>query len=123
MSKHIIMTEANGSSFLKQQAAPTFAATEYKGWKGLALEDSGVFFFMFEIEPGAVEYPLHASGDEWLAYVIEGSGELISGEGNTRQLDKMAFAAGDFITFKKNTPHAWRNGNGKSRILFSKRSG
>lgn len=122
MSKHIIMSEAKGSSYLKEQPAPTFAPADHAGWKGLSLEDSGVFFFMFEIEPGAVEYPLHASSDEWLAYVVAGSGELISGEGNTRQLDKVTFAAGDFITFKANTPHAWRNGSGKSRILFSKRS-
>lgn len=122
MSKHIIMSEAGGSSFLEEMPAPAFTPADFPGWSGLSLEDSGVFLFMFDIAPDAVEFPLHTSPDEWLAYVVAGAGELVSGEGETRQLESVPFAAGDFITFRANTPHAWRNGGVASRILFVKRT-
>jgi quercetin dioxygenase-like cupin family protein len=123
MSTHIIMSQTDGVSHLAAQPAPAFSPQEFPGWQGLALKDSGVFMFIFDIEAGAAEYPLHSSEDEWLAYVVSGSGELHSGNPEGELLDMKPFAAGDFITFRANTQHAWRNGDHPSRILFVKRSG
>ncbi|MDQ8201416.1 cupin domain-containing protein [Pelagicoccus sp. SDUM812003] len=95
---------------------------DFPGWKGLSLEDVGLLFFLFDIEAGAAEFPLHASEDEWLAYVIEGGGELYSGFGDTKKTGSVRFAEGDFITFHSNTSHAWKNGQQRTRILFARKA-
>lgn len=122
MSNHIIMSRHQGASSMTRAAAPEFSDLDVPGWQGLSLQDSGVFMFLFNISPGANEFPVHASEDEWLAYVICGSGTLYSGTGEMQRTDGMEYTAGDFITFAANTPHGWKNGDESSRILFAKRA-
>lgn len=123
MSKHIILTESGGVASIETTSAPEYEAAEIPGWAGRSLEDSGVFFFMFKAEPDADEFPLHASEDEWLAIVLSGSGTLFSGSQSDDKLDSVDYVAGDFITFKANTQHGWKNGNKQSELLFVKRTG
>lgn len=124
MGKHILMTNEQGASMLASTPLPEFDAGEFPaGWSGLGVEDAGIFMFMFNVSAGAAEFPLHASEDEWLAYVVSGSGTLYAGTADMKQTDSIAYQAGDFITFKADTPHGWKNGSEASRILFTKRGG
>lgn len=123
MNHHYLMTDQGGHSAIETLVAPEFGAAEYPGWEALSLETEGLSFFMFKIAPGAAEYPLHAAPDEWIGYVVSGSGVLYAGDEEGRQSEQVAFTAGDFITFKPNTQHAWKNGSEESRILFVKVAG
>ena len=122
MSSHIIMSNHNGASTLSKSPAPEFEAFEFKGWQGRAVEDSGVFMFLFDIAPDAVEFPVHADDAEWLALVLSGSGTLYAGTADMQKTDGMDYTAGDYITFQGGTPHGWNNNDAPSRILFVKRA-
>ena len=122
MSNHIIMSNDNGAGTLSVSAAPEFEALDFKGWQGRAVEDSGIFMFMFDIAPDAVEFPIHADDAEWFALVISGSGTLFAGTADMQQSDGMDYEAGDYITFQGGTPHGWKNGGEPCRILFVKRA-
>jgi quercetin dioxygenase-like cupin family protein len=122
MSSHIIMSNDNGASSLAASPVPEFEAFDFKGWQGRAIEDSGVFMFLFDIAADAEEFPVHADQAEWLAYVVSGSGTLYAGTADMQRTEGMAYAAGDYITFQAGTPHGWKNGGEPSRILFVKRA-
>jgi quercetin dioxygenase-like cupin family protein len=68
-----------------------------------------------------VEFPIHTSEDEWLAYVVSGAGTLYAGTSEMERTEGIEYQAGDFITFEADTPHGWKNGSAESRILFAKR--
>ena len=120
MNHHYVMTDHAGSSAIETLAPPEFAAADYPGWEALSLDAGALSFFMFRIAPGAAEFPLHAAPDEWIGYVVSGGGVLFAGDGEGKKLGQVHFAAGDFITFKPNTQHAWENGTEESKILFVK---
>lgn len=122
MSSHIIMSNVNGASALSKSAAPKFEALDFEGWQGRAVEDSGLFMFMFDIAPDAEEFPIHADDAEWLALVLSGRGTLFAGTAEMQKTDGVDYAAGDYITFQGSTPHGWKNSDEPSRILFVKRA-
>lgn len=122
MANHIIMRQCSGASSLESSVAPEFSALDFTGWQGVSLEDSGVFMFVFIIEPEAVEFPIHSSEDAWLAYVISGTGWLYAGSVDQQATESIEYRSGDFITFQADTPHGWKNGGEKSKILFVKKS-
>lgn len=123
MANHIVMTNNNGASELARSPLPEFDAGDFpQGWKGLGIEASGVFIFMFNIAADAVEFDIHASEDEWSAYVVSGSGTLYAGTAEMERTEGMDYQAGDFITFEANTPHCWQNGGEASKILFTKKA-
>ena len=122
MASHIIMSNESGASTLSKVPAPDFDALEFKGWQGRAVEDSGIFMFMFDIAPDAEEFPIHADEAEWLALVLSGAGTLYAGTADMQKTDGMDYEAGDYITFQGGTPHGWKNGGEPSRILFVKRA-
>ncbi|MBY6188933.1 cupin domain-containing protein [Microbulbifer agarilyticus] len=121
MSRHLTMFEHQGASTIEVAEAPSFTSHEnMSGWKARAVEDAGIFMFQFAIEPNAVEYPVHTSDEAWLAYVVSGHGTLYAGDANGNRTQGVDYRAGDFITFKPNTPHGWKNGDEKSQIAFVK---
>ena len=122
MASHIIMSNIDGASSLAKSPAPRFEAFEQKGWQGRAVEDSGIFMFMFDIAPDAEEFPIHADEAEWLALVISGSGTLYAGTADLQKTEGIDYETGDYISFAANTPHGWKNGGEPSRILFVKRA-
>lgn len=124
MSRHIIMSnDEHGTSQLDSQAAPAFSGGDFPaGWQGTGLEDSGVFMFLFDVSPGAVEFPVHADEAEWLAYVISGSGTLFAGTAAMEKTTGTRYSAGDVITFRAKTPHGWKTDGESNRILFVKRA-
>ena len=123
MSKHLIMFEHQGASAIETIDAPEFTSHEnMPGWKARAMEDAGIFMFQFEIEPGAVEYPIHTSDEAWLAYVASGQGTLYAGDAGENRTEGVQYQEGDFITFKPNTPHGWLNGNEESILVIVKPS-
>ena len=122
MASHIIMSNVDGASALAKSPAPEFEAFEFKGWRGRAVEDSGVFMFLFDIAPDAEEFPIHADEAEWLALVLSGAGTLYAGTADMQKTEGMDYQAGDYITFQGGTPHGWKNGGEPSRILFVKRA-
>ena len=123
MANHILMKNQSGDSVLDQLEAPEFSSADHAGWEGLGVEASGVFLFMFRIEAGAVDFPLHDSPDAWLGYVVSGSGTLHAGSADGKLMDSVAYQAGDFITFEPNTQHGWSNGGEPSKIMFVKVAG
>ena len=122
MASHIIMSNVDGASALAKSPAPEFETFEFKGWQGRAVEDSGVFMFLFDIAPDAEEFPIHADEAEWLALILSGAGTLYAGTADMQKTDGMDYEAGDYITFQGGTPHGWKNGGAPSRILFVKRA-
>jgi quercetin dioxygenase-like cupin family protein len=124
MSRHIIVSlNADGSSVADREAGPEFLSADFPpGWQGAGVEGAGLFLFQFDIAPAAVEFPLHADPAEWLAYVISGSGTLFVGTADMEKTEGTAYSAGDFITFRPDTPHGWKSDGAASRILFVKRA-
>lgn len=120
MNKHITMHLDNLTSYLKDKPSAEFEPLGFKGWRGRAVEDSGLFTFMFDIAPDSEPYPLHTDHSAWLAYVIKGSGTLLGGTEPEDVTCEVKFQAGDYITFDPSTPHAWRNDNVSTQILFMK---
>ena len=124
MGSYIVMSRnEDGSSALKRIDAPEFSDMDFPAcWLGKVVEDSGIFMFTFDISAEAAEFPIHVSEDEWLAYVISGSGVLFAGTAGMEKTNGVAYQAGDFIAFDADTPHGWKNDGGESQILFVKRS-
>lgn len=123
MAQHIVMSEHAEASALSTTSAPEFSSDELpEGWSGMGLEASGVFLFVLKVAEGAAEFPIHASEDQWLGYVVSGEGTLYAGTTNSEKTTGLPYQGGDFITFEANTPHGWLNAGGESRILFAKRS-
>lgn len=124
MSQHFIVSlNSDGSSAVDSKAGPEFSGAEFPpGWQGAGVEGAGLFLFQFDISPGAVEFPVHADPAEWLAYVISGSGTLFVGTADGDKTDGTVYQAGDFITFRPDTPHGWKSDGVASRILFVKRA-
>ena len=121
MASHIQMFMEAGGSRLDKKTLPEFEPGDFPaGWVGLAVEDSGIFMFMFNIAADAAEFPIHASEDAWLAYVVSGSGTLYAGTADSERTGGVEYEAGDFITFEAGTPHGWKNGAAPGRILFAK---
>jgi quercetin dioxygenase-like cupin family protein len=124
MSNHITMalTDSAATICSKLAVAPNseFEPLGFAGWRGRAVEASGLFSFMFDIEPGAKPYPLHTDPAPWLAVVIKGSGTLIGGSEPNNETCQKHFVAGDYITFEAGTPHAWCNDDTHTQILFLK---
>lgn len=123
MSSHITMSLEGNASILSKSPAPEFEVLDIEGWRGAALEDVGLFTFMFNIEADAPVYPIHSDEAQWIAYVISGNGILYSGDHDGNQKGHIEYQAGDFITFMPNTPHGWKNGNANSKILLVKQAG
>lgn len=122
MNSHITMSIEGNASTLSKSTAPEFEVLDIEGWRGAALEDSGLFTYMFNIEAGAPVYPIHSDDAQWVAYVISGKGILYSGDRDGNETGQMEYQAGDYITFMPNTPHGWKNGNSKSQILLVKQA-
>lgn len=119
MNQHIEMFLDNESSALKTHKLPQFSPLDFPGWHGLAVENESIHMFIFSIDENASEFPLHASDQEWLAYVVMGEGRLIAGtKDNQTQTSSIKFCAGDAITFRADTPHAWKMSPGAGKILF-----
>lgn len=123
-NKHFTMTDKNGESFISIEHAPEFSAADYSGWEAISVEAeaAGLFFFMFKVAPNAEEFPLHASPDTWLSYVVSGHGLMYAGKENGVKTQGVEFKAGDFISFGPNTQHAWKNGDAETKIMFLKRA-
>lgn len=119
-SKLFTMVQKAGESFIDTKEAPEFSAGDFKGWEQMSHETAGLFFFMFKIEPHAEEFPLHASPDDWLSYVVSGSGTLFAGVENGRKTQQVEFKAGDFIEFQPDTQHAWQSSSEETKIMFLK---
>jgi len=60
-------------------------------------------FRVFTFEPGG-HTPLHTHPNEHINYVIEGSGAVVTGSGEEREIKK-----GDFILILPNERHQYRN--------------
>ncbi|MGC6425186.1 MAG: cupin domain-containing protein [Lentimonas sp.] len=120
-AKHFILNDNNGKSYFEDGTVPEFSAADFPaGWEALSVEAAGIFFFLFKIEPSAEEFPLHAAPDEYFSYVVKGSGTLFGGDSETKG-EHIKFNAGDFISFKPDTQHAWKNGDTETLILFVKK--
>ena len=120
MNSHIKMSLEGNTSKLSKSPTPEFEALDIEGWQGAALEDVGLFTFMFNIEANAATYPIHSDHAQWIAYVISGNGVLYSGKEDGTQTGQVEYQAGDYITFMPNTPHGWKNGDANSKILLVK---
>lgn len=119
MNQHWHLTLTDNRSQILPAPPIEFMADSLAGWQTARLTSAGVNVFLFEIEPRAVEYPMHAAHDAWLGYVATGSGTIFAGTANAKE-SEAAFYAGDFITFDPLTPHGWQNGPESTRILFFK---
>lgn len=120
MTKKITMYRNKNESTISVIDAPQYEAMDVEGWEGVHVEDMDVFMFVFNIQANAKEFPIHSSGDTWLAYVISGSGTLYAGTECGQKREGASYQAGDFIVFEANTPHGWANNGSDSKILFTK---
>lgn len=119
---HITMSMQGNGSTINKATLPEFEATDINGWYGSALEDAGLFTFIFKVDAGAATYTIHSDPAEWVAYVVSGGGTLYCGDEQGNQTESIAFEEGDFITFKADTPHGWKNGDTQSKLLFVKQA-
>lgn len=122
MGSHITMSLNENGSTTQIADSPDFEALEIDGWYGAALEDVGLFSFMFKIDADAPTYPIHSDPASWIGYVISGGGKLYCGDLQGEQTTDVEYSEGDFITFLPDTPHGWKNDDVESKILLIKRS-
>jgi len=99
---------------------PAFADAGLKGWTVQAFSSAGVDWFVFKLAKGADLYPFHASPDEWIGFILEGSGQVLLGDAANVQKGAVTFKKGDFLMFGADTVHAWKNGPAETQILFLK---
>jgi hypothetical protein len=99
---------------------PAFADAGLKGWTVQAFSSAGVDWFVFKLGTDAALYPFHASPDEWVGFILEGSGQVLLGDASNAQKGVVNFRKGDFLLFGANTVHAWKNGPTETQILFLK---
>lgn len=122
MNQYISMSMSDDKSQLSSTPLASFTPLDFPGWQGLSIEDKSLFMFIFDIEANADEFPLHASDQNWLAYVIEGNGILYAGTtDNKEKTSEIPFSAGDAISFEANVPHGWKVNNIASKILFCRK--
>jgi hypothetical protein len=81
---YLIEQDAAGASSAGAKDAPTWGDAGTKGWAVSALVDAGVDFYIFKAAPGA-PMAIHKSDVEWIAYVLEGNGQLLLADAAGKQ--------------------------------------
>jgi hypothetical protein len=110
----------DGASSSTSAGNPAFADAGLKGWTVQSFSSAGVDWFIFKLAVGAAPYPFHKSPDEWIGYILDGSGQLVLGDDNNAQTGVINFRKGDYLLFKANAVHSWKNGPKETQILFLK---
>jgi len=109
--------DSNGGSAAGATAAPAFAESGVKGWTLSMLSGAGVDCYIYKAAAGQ-PLAIHKSDVEWLAYVIEGNGQLILADADGKQTGVVNFKKGDYMIFQANTMHGWKGGTVDSQMLF-----
>jgi hypothetical protein len=115
-----VIENSDGTTTSTSKDSPAFADAGLKGWTVQSFSSAGVDWFVFKLGVGAVLYPFHTSPDEWIGFILDGSGQVLLGDENKAQKGVLNFKKGDFLLFGKDTMHAWKNGPKETQILFLK---
>lgn len=115
--EYVIQLRADGTAVAVAQDAPAFVDAGQKGWTLQALPKIGIDFYVFRAAAGA-PFPLHKSDVEWIAYVVEGNGQLTLADASGKQTSVVNFKKGDFMVFEPNTMHGWKGGSADALIVF-----
>lgn len=114
---YLIEQDSAGASSAGAKDAPAWGDAGTKGWTVSALVDSGVDFYIFKAAPGA-PMAIHKSDVEWIAYVLEGNGQLLLADAAGKQTGVVNFKKGDYMVFRADTMHGWKGGTAEAQILF-----
>ncbi|MHB1347760.1 MAG: cupin domain-containing protein [Candidatus Humimicrobiaceae bacterium] len=101
--------------------APMFADVEgQKGWSVSLISDArvGVDYYIFKIKKGADIYPIHSAPGTWLAYVAEGSGEIVLADKQKVEKSTESYKKGDYIILGPDVLHGWKNGSTDTTLIF-----
>jgi hypothetical protein len=115
-----VIENSDGTATSTTKDTPAFGDAGLKGWTVQAFSSAGVDWFVFKLAVGAAMYPFHSGPEEWIGYVLDGSGQLLLGDENKVQKSVVNFKKGDFLLFGGDTVHAWKNGPKETQILFLK---
>jgi quercetin dioxygenase-like cupin family protein len=55
---------------------------------------------------------------EWIAYVLEGNGQLLLADAAGKQTGVVNFKKGDYMIFRADTMHGWKGGTAEAQLLF-----
>lgn len=119
--KMITIENVNDVATAKVTDAPLFTDVEgEKGWSVTLISDAGVGvdYYIFKIKKGADIYPIHSAPGNWLAYVAEGSGELVLADKQKVEKSTTSFKKGDYILFRPDAMHGWKNGPTDTTLIF-----
>ena len=114
---YLIEQDSNGGTAAGATAAPAWVESGVKGWTLTALSDAGVDCYLYKAAPGQ-PMAIHKSDVEWLVYVIEGNGQVILSDADSKPTGVVNFKKGDYMIFRANTLHGWKGGTVESQILF-----
>jgi quercetin dioxygenase-like cupin family protein len=114
---YLIELDSAGGSAAGAKDAPGWADIGVDGWSLAALSDAGVDLFIYKVAPGK-PLAIHKSDLEWLAYVLEGNGQLILADAAGKQTGVVEFKKGDFMVFRADTMHGWKGGTAEALMLF-----
>ena len=114
---YLIEQDSAGGSAAGAKGAPAWADAGVKGWTVTALSDAGVDVYMYKVAPGQ-PMAIHKSDVEWVAYVLEGDGQLILANAEGKQTSVVNFKKGDYMVFRANTLHGWKGGTAEALMLF-----
>jgi hypothetical protein len=114
---YLIEQDSAGASAAGASAAPAWADAGTKGWNLTMLSDIGIDFYIFKAAPGA-PMAIHKSDVEWIAYVLEGNGQLLLADAAGKQTGVVNFKKGDYMIFRADTMHGWKGGTAEAQLLF-----
>ena len=114
---YVVEQDAAGGSAVGAKDAPAYADAGVKGWLVTGLSDSGVDMYIYKVAPGQ-PMAIHKSDVEWVAYVLEGNGQLLLADAAGKQTGVVNFKKGDYLVFRADTMHGWKGGTVEAQMLF-----
>lgn len=100
---------------------PAFVDSGSVGWPIQFISNagnSGIDYIRFSISPNT-SYPVHGGDDPsiWLCFILSGYGQLIIADNDKKEISRVDYKSGDFISLQPNCWHGWENGGEPSDMI------
>lgn len=100
---------------------PAFVDSGSAGWPIQFISNAGntgIDYIRFVISPNT-SYPIHGGDDPsiWLCLILLGYGQLIIADNEKKEISRVDYKAGDFISLQPNCWHGWENGREPSDMI------
>lgn len=122
---NVVANNIEGQPTNTSYNCPDFVDSGSVGWPIQFISNagnSGIDYIRFVISPNT-SFPIHGGDDPsiWFCSIILGYGQLIIADNERKEISRVDYKAGDFISLQPNCWHGWENGKEPSDMIVIRR--